>query len=268
MGNPVAVAVFAHARPDRSAEVKRILLSFAERARREDGCIEYHIHQDATDPDLFVFYEVWQSRAHMNAHLAQPYLAEFMDTRMRYLEKDVDAHVLDMESAHPSLAEPDAESAEASEVLHIPTEGGPTVWFGEAVYSFKATKESSRGKLTLAEASVPPGNGPPPHTHSAVDEAFYIVSGRVEFLSGERTFIAGPGDFVYIPKGILHRFQNVGTHVAKLLFMFVPGAMDEYFTSIGIPAKPGEAPPPLTAEQLQRISDLAPYHGLTIAPRA
>lgn len=152
------------------------------------------------------------------------------------------------------------------DVLHLPAEGGETVWFGRAVYSFKATKRTTDGRLVLAEASVPPGDGPPPHRHRELDEAFYILSGTFEFLSGENWFQARAGDFVYVPRGVRHRFRNAGSHVARTLFMFVPGAMDEFFTEIGIPARPGEAPPPLTPEQVRLIGELAPRYGLVLDP--
>jgi len=62
---------------------------------------------------------------------------------------------------------------------------------------------------------------------------------------------------------------NVGLHVARMLFMFVPGSaeMETFFTEIGTEAKAGEAPAPLTAEQRQMIVDLAPKHGLRLAPK-
>ena len=152
------------------------------------------------------------------------------------------------------------------DVLHLPAGQGPTLWFGEAVYTFKAAAGSTGGALTLAEASVPPGNGPPPHVHAEVDEAFFVLAGELEFLSGERTFRAGAGDFVFVPRGVRHRFRNVGLHVARTLFLFVPGGMDGYFTEIGVPARAGETGPALTEEQRRQVVDIAPRYGLTIAP--
>jgi quercetin dioxygenase-like cupin family protein len=162
--------------------------------------------------------------------------------------------------------EPAPRTPPPGRAVHLPAGGGETVWFGEAVYSFKATRRATGGLFTLAEASVPPGNGPPAHRHNAVDESFYILSGAFEFLSGDDWFPAGAGDFVYVPRGVRHRFLNAGAHVARMLFMFTPGAMDEYFAEIGRPAVPGQAPPPLTADQRRLIAELAPRHGLVLDP--
>ncbi|MFJ5776460.1 cupin domain-containing protein [Streptomyces sp. NPDC093094] len=152
-------------------------------------------------------------------------------------------------------------------VVHQPAGTGvKTVWFGDAIYSFKAISENTGGNLTLAEATVPPGGGPPPHIHPNADEAFYILSGDIEFLNGEKTFVAGTGDFVFVPRGTRHRFRNVGLQTAHLLFMFTPAYLEKFFMEIGQEARAGEAPQPLTAEQRQMIVDLAPRHDLKLAP--
>lgn len=105
MANPVAVVAFAHVKSARVAEVRNLLLSFAARAREEQGCVEFHIQRDVADPSVFVFNEVWESMEDVQAHLARPYMTEFMDSRMQYLEEDIDARVLSMESVHPLLAD-------------------------------------------------------------------------------------------------------------------------------------------------------------------
>ena len=152
------------------------------------------------------------------------------------------------------------------EVIHHPAGTGPTTWFGDAIYTFKATAEATGGSLTLAEASVPPGGGPPPHIHPRNDEAFFILAGEIEFLNGTETFRAGEGGFVFVPRGTRHRFRNVGLHVARMLFLFTPAAMEGFFREIGTDARAGAAPGPMTPRQLQQITELAPKYGLQLAP--
>ncbi|MEV8565890.1 cupin domain-containing protein [Streptomyces sp. NPDC051322] len=153
----------------------------------------------------------------------------------------------------------------SGDVVHHPAGTGPTYWFGDAIYTFKATRENTNGSLTLAEATVPPGGGPPPHIHPKADEAFFILNGEIEFLNGESTFVAGEGDFVFIPRGTRHKFRNVGLQTARLLFMFTPAYLEKFFMEIGQEARAGEAPQPLTPEQKQQIVDFAPRHGLQLA---
>jgi quercetin dioxygenase-like cupin family protein len=153
-----------------------------------------------------------------------------------------------------------------SGIVHLPAGQGPTVWFGDAIYTFKASRETTNGALTFAEASEPPGGGPPPHVHEATDEAFYVLSGQLEFLSGEETFLAEDGAFVFIPHGTRHRFRNVGLHAARLLFLFTPGGMEGFFSEVGAAAQPGKAPEPMTVAQRQLIGKVASRYDLHLVP--
>ena len=49
--------------------VKSELLKLIEPTRKEDGCIEYTLHQDNDDPAVFVFYETWESLNHLQMHV-------------------------------------------------------------------------------------------------------------------------------------------------------------------------------------------------------
>lgn len=45
--------------------------------RAEDGCITYTFSADLSDPGRFWLFEQWRDQAALDAHLAQPHLAEF-----------------------------------------------------------------------------------------------------------------------------------------------------------------------------------------------
>lgn len=92
----------AHAKPEKAAELGALLVSFAERSRGEEGCLQSWIHQDLADPDLFVFYEMWASEADLTRHLAQPYMTEFLASRMDYLARDLEVRQLSLTGATPT----------------------------------------------------------------------------------------------------------------------------------------------------------------------
>ena len=48
---------------------------------KEDGCISYDVHTSVTDPDKIVFVERWESRAHLDAHMATPHMARWQQER-------------------------------------------------------------------------------------------------------------------------------------------------------------------------------------------
>ena len=154
-----------------------------------------------------------------------------------------------------------------SRALHIPAGEGPTTWFSGDTYTIKASGESTNGSLGLVEATVPPGGGPVAHLHTRSDEAFYILSGELEILDGARTFIAGAGDFVYIPRGTRHRFKNTGVHGARMLFMFTPGGEEGVFR-YGDEPQPGHPPPVWTLERFSapEILRFSEEHGVEILP--
>ena len=155
----------------------------------------------------------------------------------------------------------------ASGAVHVPAGEGPTTWFAGDTYTIKASRESTNGSLGLVDATVPPGGGPVAHIHTRTDEAFYVLSGQLEILDGARTFIAGTGDFVFIPRGTRHRFKNTGVHGARMLFMFTPGG-DEGVFRYGDEPQPGHPPPVWTAERFKtpEIVKFNEESGIEIVP--
>lgn len=141
--------------------------------------------------------------------------------------------------------------------LHVPAGQGPSIWAASDVYTVKATATQTGGLFGFLEASVPPGGGPEPHAHNDQAETFYLLSGELEFLDGDRTFAAVAGDFVHVPRGIRHRFKNRGVHTARMIFLFSPGGPEEAFLQYSDPARPGEQAPPLGPDLLGRYLEMA-----------
>lgn len=46
--------------------------------RAEAGCLQYDLHVDNTDPEIFAFYETWENRELWQAHMNAPHLAAYM----------------------------------------------------------------------------------------------------------------------------------------------------------------------------------------------
>jgi oxalate decarboxylase/phosphoglucose isomerase-like protein (cupin superfamily) len=65
------------------------------------------------------------------------------------------------------------------------------------------------------------------------DEAFFLLDGELEFLGGDKTFTASTGDFVFVPRGIRHRFRNTTSAGVKMAFLFTPGGQEEFFLRYG-----------------------------------
>lgn len=62
MANMCTVIAYFYAKTEKLHELEKILQDFVAQTRQEPGCIDYHLHQDDDDPNVFVFYENWRSR--------------------------------------------------------------------------------------------------------------------------------------------------------------------------------------------------------------
>lgn len=147
--------------------------------------------------------------------------------------------------------------------LHRPAGAGPSYWGPGDRYAFLVTGKETGGAYFAMEAFVPPGGGPGPHVHTREDESFYVLEGYVEFLLGEETVVAGPGDFVHVPRGLVHRFRNAGTETAKLVLTFTPAGIEGFFEATLDVAPPGTLDVPDNAEDVaSRYAAAAPRYGL------
>jgi quercetin dioxygenase-like cupin family protein len=137
-----------------------------------------------------------------------------------------------------------ASAAHAMKPIFRPNGSAPAVYGPGDIYNFLATGEETNNSFFQFEAIVPKGGGPPPHVHSREDETFYVVSGSLEIVLGDSTYQAKAGDFVFIfiPRGTVHRFRNLGPNTAIQLVTFVPAGMEKYFlSSRGGPQGPAAA---------------------------
>jgi quercetin dioxygenase-like cupin family protein len=151
------------------------------------------------------------------------------------------------------------------ELLHRPVDAGIAFWGPGDHYRFLVTGAESGGAYFAMEALVPPGGGPPAHIHTREDETFYVLEGSVEFLLGEQTVTAGPGDFVNVPRGTVHRFEAVGTETAKIVLTFTPAGLEHWFeeTLEAAPTQVDIADVPDNVEGVAaRYAEAAPRYGL------
>ncbi|AGZ33571.1 antibiotic biosynthesis monooxygenase [Pseudomonas sp. SWI6] len=102
MSEQHAFILKAKTRPEKSEAFETLFRAYVEPSRQEPGCVEYHMLRDKQDPTLFVFYEVWASKAALDEHSALPHMREFFEKRMDYLERDFDIQLIEMLS--PSSA--------------------------------------------------------------------------------------------------------------------------------------------------------------------
>lgn len=105
---------------------------------------------------------------------------------------------------------------------------------------------SSGAPLTMFEMSVEPGAKVPlPHHHEGFDETVYGLSGALRMTRDGETFDVGPGDYLYISRGVVHGFENPFAETAKVLAVITPGVFGiPYFREMAALLAAGGPPDP------------------------
>jgi len=141
---------------------------------------------------------------------------------------------------------------------------GEPLWFSGGLLTYKTTGDQSNGLLALAEVRAPRGTGSPKHRHRDEDEAWYVIEGELTFWLGDERHTAGPGSFVFGPRGIDHRFE-VDSAEARFLLMVTPAGFEDFTRVCGDPATSLTMPPPdLPSKDARLLMEAARARGLEI----
>jgi len=142
----------------------------------------------------------------------------------------------------PPNSEADTADYHRPRVMHVPAGQGVVKWMSGDVYETMAPAKTTNGALGFTDCWVPPGNGPVAHVHKSADESFYLITGSLEFLNGDKTFVAHAGDFVFVPRGTRHRFRNTTDKESHMISFFTPGGAEALWLEGGDDPVPGTRP--------------------------
>jgi quinol monooxygenase YgiN len=84
------------AKDETREELRELLRAQVAPTRAEPGCINYDLHVDAEDRNVFMFYENWKSKADLDAHLKMPHLKPLMDRVDSLLARPVEIKFYEM----------------------------------------------------------------------------------------------------------------------------------------------------------------------------
>src|SRR4051812_19366473 len=140
---------------------------------------------------------------------------------------------------------------------------GENVWFLGTLMTVKTRGSATRGAFGLIGQELSPGFATPLHVHHREDEPFYVLEGEITFYSGEHTLVAGPDTFVFLPRGLPHRFEVTGNGRARLLQFNLPAGLEEFFVEAGDPAATQDTVPQGPPD-LGKVLALAQKYGFEI----
>jgi quercetin dioxygenase-like cupin family protein len=154
----------------------------------------------------------------------------------------------------------------ADQVVARTQDEGVAYWLLGGLYEVKAAGSETGGAVTVVEVTLPPGSGPPPHTHAG-GESVYVLSGKIAYHIGDDRFEGGPGAFFYIPEGVWENFEPL--EESRLLVIYMPGGQEEFFAEAGEPAGERKLPPALDAPpDVGRLIAIAERYGMHMKPPA
>jgi quercetin dioxygenase-like cupin family protein len=135
---------------------------------------------------------------------------------------------------------------------------------GGLAIRFRLEGEASGGSVAVFEFDVAAGaRVPGAHSHDAYEETIYGLEGVLSWtLDGEQTDV-GPGEVLWIRRGVVHRFDNDHELEAKMLAIITPGILGpEYFREMAAVLEGAAGGPPDPAA----LAEVMRRHGLSPAP--
>lgn len=102
---------------------------------------------------------------------------------------------------------------------------------GELQVRFLVTGDNSSESVAAFEVTVAGGARlmAPAHSHDHYEETIYGVDGVLTWTVDGKAIDVGPGQALCIPRGAVHRFDNLRDQDAKVLCVITPAAIGPQF---------------------------------------
>ncbi|MGA7105409.1 MAG: cupin domain-containing protein [Candidatus Deferrimicrobiaceae bacterium] len=139
-----------------------------------------------------------------------------------------------------------------------------TIKIGPLGIRFLLTGEDSNRSVSMFEVLVPAGQklAAPAHKNDAYEEILYGIEGVLTWTVDGTPIEVGPGQALCIPRGAVHRFDNLGTAESKQLAVISPAIMGPaYFREAADVIGAAAGGPP----DRERMTDVFRRHGMTVA---
>ena len=139
-----------------------------------------------------------------------------------------------------------------------------TITIGPLGVRFLITGSESNGSVAVFELDVPAAEGlaAPAHSHDHYEETIYGIDGVLTWTVDGVAIDVEPGQALCIPRGAIHRFDNLGARNAKALCVISPAAIGpEYFREASAVIDAAAGGPPDKA----KLVEVMLRHGLTPA---
>jgi quercetin dioxygenase-like cupin family protein len=135
---------------------------------------------------------------------------------------------------------------------------------GEMAIRFLVDGGQSAGSVAVFEFDVPAGaTVAAAHSHDGYEETIYGLDGVLTWTLEGSTVDVGAGEALFIPRGVVHQFDNAGAVDARALAIVTPGILGpDYFREVAAVIDAAAGGPP----DFAAVGAVMKRHGLTPAP--
>ena len=64
-------------KPGHAETMKGLLARLVAGSTKEAACLQYDLHQDTENENIFIFHEIWEGAEGLSLHEQQPHIKEF-----------------------------------------------------------------------------------------------------------------------------------------------------------------------------------------------
>jgi mannose-6-phosphate isomerase-like protein (cupin superfamily) len=136
-------------------------------------------------------------------------------------------------------------STDGERRVAIGPDEGDRVDLGVVGVVWRIDGAESEGRFSVVEHPIAPrALAAPLHLHHLEDEYSFVLEGTLGALRGDRVVEAGPGSWVFKPRGEWHTFWNAGDIPCRIIEVISPAGFEGYFRELAsLLADATDAPP-------------------------
>ena len=112
-------------------------------------------------------------------------------------------------------------------------DSGASFDFGGLGVAWKIDAADAGGRFSVVHHPIAPrALAAPLHYHHHEDEYSYVLEGTLGALLGDEVVEAGPGSWVFKPRGQWHTFWNADDTPCRIIEVISPGGFEDYFREV------------------------------------
>jgi mannose-6-phosphate isomerase-like protein (cupin superfamily) len=138
---------------------------------------------------------------------------------------------------------------------------GEAIWSQGMLIHMRLRAGQAGGRIGVMEILCPAGFAVPLHRHTREDEIFHLLAGTADFECGGKLVHLEAGGIVMLPRNVPHRFK-VGATPTRFMQTVVPGGLEQFFASMGVPAERDELPG--TGIDIALLKETTPKYGIEV----